>query len=403
VTWPIRNFALVVGCLALAHWGCSDSAVAGGGPSGSEAGNSIAIHVQLPDGKPAAGVAVRVRMSSYLPADSLPCPNGRVLDSGYANLLTNSDGSVVVEGLRGGSYRIEALDGDQAGQFLSAVTTQRRSLAVIALGPTGTVAGRIAGGRSGAWIGVQGTEHRARTGSDGSFRLAGLPAGSASLRAIDGSEQGIQSVRPREVVSAGVLRPELAGELFLDDFEDGDTYHRYAAVSGNGWWYAAKASALTSVPDDIAGHPENALLTDSVTGNRYLEWSVSNPLNISEGWAEFGVGLGAKSTDLRKLSAISFRVRGSGTVQVRLHSTHLQSKQFYGAAVSMASTWTDVTVPLSSFKVEGPGADTVRAANLLDSCSGIAWSFGPVGKIDLDDIRLTGVGAAMLWGELIAP
>jgi len=397
------RLAVAAGSLVLLATGCGDGSVAGGGSSGSEAGNSITIQVLRPDGMPASGAEVRVRASNHLRVDSSARPQGMVLDSTYADLSTGADGAVVAAGLREGSYRIEALDGEHAGQVLATSSTRSGTRATIVLGPTGTVSGRIEGGRSGAWIGLLGSDHRTRTDSDGAFRMSGLPAGNASLRAIAGTERGFQVVRPRESATVGILRPEVPAGLFLDDFEDGDTYHRYAPISGRGWWYAAMASSLASVPDDIAGNPENALMTDAATGNRFLEWSVSNPGNIAEGWAEFGVGLGAAPVDLRKLTSISFRVRGSGVVQVRIHSSRLLSKQFFGSAVALTPDWTDVTVALGAFKVEGPGADTVDASALLDSCSGIAWSFGPAGKIALDDIRLTGIDAITLWGELIAP
>lgn len=400
---PSASGLLAASLLALLGAGCGEDRTAGGGSSGSEAGNSLEIQVMRPDGSPAAGILVRLRTSLYLASDSLPLEEGRILDSTLANIRTGPRGSVVVEGLREGAYRIEALEDQEAGQILASVTPEERRRAVVLLGPTGTVSGRILAPRANSWVGVLGTEHRTRVGTDGLFRIAGLPTGNVSLRALDGSEAGFQVVRPRGTVSVGVLRPESPSELYFEDFEDGDTYHRYAAVSGKGWWYAAMANGLTSTPEEISGHPENALVTDSASGNRYLAWSVADPQKVPEAWAEFGVGLGAKSVDLRGLTSIRFRMRGTGTVEVRIRSTHLQSKQFYGAPVVIPSSWTEVSVPLSAFRLVGPVSDTLTTGTLLDSALGLAWSFGPEGRLELDDIRLEGVQATNLWGTLVAP
>ncbi len=94
------------------------------------------------------------------------------------------------------------------------------------------------------------------------------------------------------------------------------------------------------------------------------------------------------------------------TVLLRIQSTRLPSKQFLEANVDLMAGWTNHRVALSSFRLTGsPSAppDSASLATLLESCSGIAWSFGPEGSLDLDDVLLDGVDANSIWGPLRIP
>jgi hypothetical protein len=384
--------------------GCSGrDTVAGGGSNGSEAGNSIAVRIANPDGTPAIGALVRVRKPDYLNRDTISARILGVVDSSFCNVRTGLDGSVRIDGLRTGLYRLEAIQEGAAVQILESVGSSPQPERALILRPTGSLWGRVAKERAGAWVGILGTDHRIQTDSAGGFQIPSIPVGPIGVQTLDGSERGFQIIVPKQSVTVGEIRAEKTGQLFLDDFEDGDNRNRYAIPTGDGFWYAALATGMTSSSDTIPREPYRAIVADSVTGNKFLQWSVSNPQKLPEAWAEFGVALGVKNVDLRNLQSVAFRARGVGNVAVRIHSAFLGSKQFFDAKVALTPKWTDYSLPIASFKGVGNKADTLSVPLILSSCEGIAFSFGPDGSLSLDDVRMTGVDPVSLWGNLIAP
>lgn len=76
---------------------CSDDKVAGGGPSGTEAGNAITAQILTADKTPAARAKVKLVESASLEGSK---------DAYTAE--TDKNGQVVVEGVASGSYILEA-------------------------------------------------------------------------------------------------------------------------------------------------------------------------------------------------------------------------------------------------------------------------------------------------------
>ena len=98
------GLGLVALSTAAALSACSDNdKTAGGGPSGTEAGNAITAQIMVA-GQPAAAVKVRLSESESLESEKATFTE------------TNKDGIATFENISDGAYTLEATMGDKALQ-----------------------------------------------------------------------------------------------------------------------------------------------------------------------------------------------------------------------------------------------------------------------------------------------
>ena len=176
----IMSFALGISLNA-----CSDSKVAGGGPSGTEAGNAITAQI-IASGTPAAQVTVRLTESESIDSDSV------------RTATTDSKGKVSFENVSDGEYILEATMGDKALQKEVVVEGEDVDLGKGNLEKTVSVSGSVQE-KSGK-VKVRGMAHEAEV-VDGKFTLDSLPAGPLSLVFIPDDKKNDTSCTYMKVIA----------------------------------------------------------------------------------------------------------------------------------------------------------------------------------------------------------
>ena len=236
--------------------------------------------------------------------------------------------------------------------------------------------------------------------TDGWFLLDSLPMGIHTLRGRTSGGRAYVVLKEAATVQSGLLRPETAGEIFLDDFEDRDSRNRYGAWVGDGWWWVSAASSVQLDPAGIVQVPSRALDIES-SGNTAIHFSFAFPTGSTSDWTETGVHLGQGAYDMSSLSAVRFRAKGKGILTVRLLTEGAGSGQNIESSVTLGSSWNEYSVPVSSFQLplwSGNAVDSVGRIAKLRRCTGLSWAFTASGELWLDDVRLIGPSPSALWG-----
>ncbi|MBR6941747.1 MAG: right-handed parallel beta-helix repeat-containing protein [Fibrobacter sp.] len=190
----MRLLALL-GALALSFVACGDDRVAGG----TEAESTIALYVQMADGKPAPMARVRILPDDYL--SSGPAEN--------AWNETNEDGHVSFE-VRNGRYTIEArnVSKSEASGAVHTVAldakTSDSKVDTIKLGELSSIEGYVVLGES-PIVRVAGLDRYVVPDSTGHFVIDSLPQGSFDVQIGD----------PEEVHSA-MVQSNAGDTLFVD-------------------------------------------------------------------------------------------------------------------------------------------------------------------------------------------
>lgn len=246
---------------------------------------------------------------------------------------------------------------------------------------------------------------RAVADPQGSFRLDSLRLGVHALYGTLSKGRAYVDLATAGSSAWGVLHPEAPGEVLLEDFEDGDSRHRYGAWTGGGWWWIACDSTVTLSPSGIGMVPSKAVVADSA-GGRSLHLSARFSDSGTTDWAEAGVHVDTGAADLSALRAVRFRARGSGLLTVRLIGSEGLARQNLEALVALAPDWQTYEVAVSAFQLPAWGGATVDSAGRRDKlrhCTGLAWALGSDGEFWLDDVALIGPSALGLWPGLPKP
>jgi hypothetical protein len=239
----------------------------------------------------------------------------------------------------------------------------------------------------------------------GRFLLDSLPMGIHVLHGRASGGRAYVLLRDSGTASSGMLRPEIPGEILLDDFEDGDSRNRYGAWLGDGWWWISAAPAVQLQPTGIIQFPARSLVVES-SGNTSLHFSAAFTGTSTSEWAEAGVHLGSAPYDLTGLTSIRFRAKGNGTLTVRLVTDGADAGQNIEASTPLDGTWRDCELPISAFQLpawSGSSVDSAGRLTKLRRCTGLAWAFIADADLWLDDVRLIGASPSALWGAHTPP
>lgn len=211
------SFAILLPSLGSLLLACSGSEQTG---NSIETENALSIQVIYDNGSPAAALTVRVRPLWFMAnTDSaLPAlPNSRVRD-----LITNSQGKVVLDSLPSGTYLAETTQDSLAG-LLEITIEENYDLATrrtLTLSPVGSITGTVdlPAGATYALVFVLGTDRMIRSDSTGFFRLEDLPPGSLRLQGVlpdleTAVGEALVPVRSQRNTDAGTLSPSsVSGE-----------------------------------------------------------------------------------------------------------------------------------------------------------------------------------------------
>ena len=379
--------------LGLGLSACGETKTAGGGPSGTEAGNAITALILTADKTPAALAKVRLMDSEGLDTEKA------------YSAEADKKGVVTIEGVADGNYTLEAkLDGE-ALQMLVNVFGSNVDLGKDQLKKMAIVTGVVGDSANGV-VKVRGLGHSAKV-VDGAFTLDSLPEGALSLVFIsDADNNDTSSTYLKVVAGEKTLSSTFADEsrsLLLEDFQDSNYQNRFmpAHTYDGGWWYYAY-SAENVTSDYVIG--ENHLFTlANEDGNisahvaahfgHAIEDSAGNTISP---WATIGIELGksdkALCNDISSVDSIAFRIRGIGAVRFSVIDDHVVSEQkkLSQTHIDLGSEWERVSIPLQGSK------ESFNCVNQL------AWDLD--GKVIddyvevwLDDVELIGGDRLSIW------
>lgn len=379
----MRNLFLL-GSLLVFILGCH-SEVAGGGPSGTEAGN--AITAQILRGNKTPAVAARVFI---MPSSSILSTEEQTLKT----TVTDSEGRFSVQDLAVGSYTVEVSDPSGALQF-NAVVYDSLSFdrGIDTLRSFSKIQGFV-GFASAGFVTVQGMRHRAPVDANGLFSLDSLPSGSASLVFSQGSEStpyySYAVLLPGDSIEPSSFVQE-TDRLLLEDFEDMNTQHRFAPYVGDstGWWFlsAHEEVDVLFVDSLLVGYP---LVKEE---SQYIAFNVTVPETVSVPWVNFGIQIGGNSSvyDLTGLDSVAFKAKGSGTVFFQLIGVEEDSSvvtPWPEQRFDLPSEWTRFAFSVNDF--------TSNPA-LLKGIRVVSWVFTSSSDFALDDVELIGLSKEDLW------
>jgi hypothetical protein len=381
---------LLLGVAALA--GCSGADRSAGGSS-YETENSVAARIVRPDGSPASGALVRARPLAWLDGD----PFDSSLDQ-----RTDSQGRFRME-LPSGTWRLEALQSGVVAVIEIPALGRNPDLGTVRLAAPASVMGRT---DPGARVGASGLPGSTVADAGGIFHLDSLPAGVHVLRRIGTTARAFLFAEAGQSLDAGILRTDSAGQILVDDFEDGDARSRFGPWTGGGWWWVSGSPGVHLSPDGVDTKPARAVFADGGGGNVF-HVSVDFPTNADTSIrAQCGVDFGPAPVDLSGLVSVRFRARGIGVATIYVNSEAIPTSRNPQASVALDSTWKDVEIPLSSLHPPawtGTALDSASRLQMLRRSVGLTWSLATSGDIWLDDVRLIGPSVAVLWGSTPPP
>ena len=396
-----RNFSTFgLGLIALSTAAvlsaCSDTdKTAGGGPSGTDAGNAIMAQLTV-DGQPAAFARVKLSESESLDATD--------------NEFTKADenGKIVFENVAEGTYTLEArLDGKALQKEVS-VEGSDVDLGKEALEETVSIAGSVGEGAEGT-VKVRGMAHSAKV-KDGKFSMDSLPAGPLSLVFIPGTEGADTSSTYLKVVagesSTASTFAEESRALLLDDFQDSNYQNRFmpAHFYEGGWWYFSFETNVT--PDFITDDGNHRFTLEDEGGNivAHVAATFGEAVEDSSGeviwpWATVGIELGKSDktlcNDISSVDSIAFRAKGEGAIVFGLVDETQKKKDQLIAQyeITLDEDWSRFSVPL---------AEIIDPRFSYKCVNQLVWNFKPNNEektVDfwLDDIELTGGKRLSIW------
>lgn len=396
-----RNFSTFgLGLIALSTAAvlsaCSDTdKTAGGGPSGTDAGNAIMAQLTV-DGQPAAFARVKLSESESLDATD--------------NEFTKADenGKIVFENVAEGTYTLEArLDGKALQKEVS-VEGSDVDLGKEALEETVSIEGSVGEGAEGT-VKVRGMAHSAKV-KDGKFSMDSLPAGPLSLVFIPGTEGADTSSTYLKVVagesSTASTFAEESRALLLDDFQDSNYQNRFmpAHFYEGGWWYFSFETNVT--PDFITDDGNHRFTLEDEGGNivAHVAATFGEAVEDSSGeviwpWATVGIELGKSDktlcNDISSVDSIAFRAKGEGAIVFGLVDETQKKKDQLIAQyeITLDENWSRFSVPL---------AEIIDPRFSYKCVTQLVWNFKPNNEEKtvnfwLDDIELTGGKRLSIW------
>ena len=372
--------------MAIGMIACSDSEkTAGGGPSGTEAGNAITAQIMVA-GEPAAYARVKLTESESLDA----------ADSEFTQ--ADEKGFVTFENVSDGNYTLEARHDGMALQREVPVEGKSLDLGSNMLDRMVSVSGSVSSDGDGV-VKVRGMSHSAKV-KDGKFSMDSLPAGPLSLVFIPAKEGRDTSSTYMKVVagesSTASTFAEESRALLLDDFQDSNYQNRFmpAHTWDGGWWYFNYSTE--NVTPDFITEDGNIMAHVEATFGETVEDSTGK---VVWPWATVGIELGksdkALCNDISSVDSIAFRAKGEGAIVFGLvDETQEKEDQLIAQyELTLGKDWKRFSVPL---------AEIIDPRFSYNCVNQLVWNFKPNNeekavKFWLDDIELTGGKRLSIW------
>ena len=407
---------------------CGSDNVAGGGPSGTEAGNAITAQILIADA-PAANARVKLVEHNSL--------NG--IEGGYT-AIANDSGFVTIEKVPVGSYTMEATLNETALQLPVDV---KDTISEVKLGSQnlqksvyigGSIADFFADSISenfknmNGFVKFRGLDHSA-TIKDGKFEVTGLPAGNLNLVFIP--ESATDTVSVPVTTDAGdsitTLKPKTQPQdstknerLLIDDFEDGDANHRlapeYTYFGAGGAWAINTNPSLINVENSDSsfkitpvaayspfGSPFVTVIQDDGNGGKEVHFTIEFPdtTKCKQASAILKVDIGntGVSYNLNTVDTIAFDAWGDGSIHFVFIDMTLKDVDLSlgGAAYTIGKAPIELTKEKK--KYEFALADILPDEEKRKSITTLGFSFRYNTEIHFDNLEFIGKDLLNIWKQ----
>ena len=395
---------------------CGSDNVAGGGPSGTEAGNAITAQILIANA-PAANARVKLVEQNSLDGE------------GYT-AVTNDSGYVTIEHVAIGNYTMEA-SLEESSLALQIPVDVKDTVSNVALGQQnlqksvyigGSIANFIDDSSSenvknmNGFVKFRGLDHSA-TISNGQFQVFGLPSGKLNMVFIpkDAADTVFVPVTTDAGDSITTLKPQdtipAVQSILMDDFNDGDSVNNLAAdyATTGGTWYIASSSvkpyAAIQFDPELPGDPSlqfTTLLQNSSDGGKEISFSMTFPdTSIYKSmWTCIGMYIGNPevSYDLSALDSISFDTWGEGTLYIQILDMKRAVNPMFATIFDYVSGNYAIELPKEKTKFRVALADVLTEEE-RKSVSVLALTFRYDAKFHFDNLEFIGKDLLNIWKQ----
>lgn len=389
---------------------CGSDNVAGGGPSGTEAGNAITAQILIANA-PAANA--RVKLVEHNSLDG----------QGYT-ATANDSGYVTIENVAIGSYTMEASLNESALQLPVDV---KDTVSDVALGQQNLQKSVFIGGSITDFIGdtteslknmngfvkFRGLDHSAAI-TNGKFEIFGLPAGHLNMVIIptetaDTVKVSVETDAGDSVTTLKPTAPESENEtLLIEDFEDGNNLHLYSSNFFEGDWNMMTITTVIPVPDsekikiypelpkDYQQHPFLLLIQDSEYGGKevHVQFDVPDTHNYTP-WEfiKMNIGNSMGIYDLSSVDSIAFDAWGSGIAEIQVIDETRKDKDFN----SYTSGKFPFILPSQKTTLKFAWADIVPNEDDRKRVTSISLVFHDDAELYFDNLKFIGKDLQNIW------
>lgn len=404
---------------------CGGSEVAGGGPSGTEAGNAITAQILIANA-PAANA--RVKLVEHNSLDG----------QGYM-ATADSNGFVSIEHVAVGNYTMEA-SLDESALALQLPVDVKDTVSDVELGQQNLQKSVFIGGsitdfiddtteslkNMNGYVKFRGLDHSAAI-TNGKFEIFGLPAGHLNMVIIptetaDTVKVSVETDAGDSVTTLKPNTPEPEKEtLLIDDFEDGDFYHRLAPEYTNfifgsfgGQWAintdpvfindSSNPASFTITPAASYanfGSPFVAVIQDDGNGGKEVHFTIEFPdtstYKQASAIVKVDIGNSGISYDLSPIDTIAFEAWGQGTADFVIIDATLKDvdASLGGAAFTIGKTSMELTQEKKKYKFAL--ADIVPNEETRKSATTIGLVFHSDAELHFDNLEFIGNDLLNIW------
>ena len=403
---------------------CGSDNVAGGGPSGTEAGNAITAQILIANA-PAANA--RVKLVEHNSLDG----------QGYT-ATANDSGYVTIENVAIGNYTMEA-SLDESALALQLPVDVKDTVSNVALGQQNLQKSVFIGGsiadfiddttesikNMNGFVKFRGLDHSAAI-TNGKFEIFGLPAGHLNMVIIptetaDTVKISVETDAGDSVTTLKPTAPESENEtLLIDDFEDGDFYHRLAPeytnfMFGGGQWAINTDPGIInndSVPGSFkitpvatytpfGGSPFTAVIQDDGNGGKEVHFTIEFPNTSAYKQAsaivKVDIGNSGVSYDLSPIDSIAFEAWGQGTADFVIIDATLKDvdASLGGAAFTIGKTSIELTQEKKKLKFAL--ADILPNEEKRKSVTTMGLVFHSDAELHFDNLEFIGKDLLNIW------
>jgi len=359
---------------------CSnDSKVAGG----TEAESTIALHVRLADGSPAAFTRVRALPTGYLP-DGLSETDWVETDAdGFVSMVKDP-----------GVYTVEARNVNDSGAAGAVLVKTLEGAGpnvsdTLSLGTLSEIEGYVAAGQGPSVVRIAGLERFITPDSSGRFVIDSLPPGDFEIFIESRSNRGSVTLQ----ASSGEAVPEVslgkARGFAVENFESFSGISATGSILGDGWWYTLDESGENLMP-----------LWDESLTKAYSGSDGCASGGCARTTNRLGFLLGGYKTDyaLPDLDTLMFSARGNGKLRVALAyggvSEEDSVESGFEYEVELSKVWQGYAIAVADMTPYGKAVVKTGKPKIL--VSRIDFSVQKGDTVFLDDVFLGGIDAETL-------